>query len=87
MIAIEAKKLEMENEARKKLEEQEKKRAEHNKAVNLDLMSYRISQGISRPYTSSYFQYVPPQKDTSKSKKVPDTSSSKKVAKTRKEKK
>ena len=75
---MEAKKLEMENEARKKLEEQKKKRAEHNKTMNLDLMSYRISQGISRPYTFSYFQYVPPQKGTS---------SSKKVAKTRKEKK
>ena len=86
MIATEAKKLEMENEARKKLEEQRRKTVEH---IKLDLMSYRTSQGIAYSYTFSYFQYVSPQKDTSSSasKKAADTSSSKKVAKTRKEKK
>ena len=77
----------MENEARKKLEEQKKKRAELNKEMNLDLMSYRISQGISRPHTFSYFQHAPQQKDTSSSKKAADTSSSEKVADTSSSKK
>lgn len=66
LIAIEAKKLEMENEARRKLEEEKKKRAVHNKVMNLDLLSCRMSQGISHPWTYSYFQYVPPQKSKKK---------------------
>ena len=73
MIAIEAKKLEMENEARKKVEEEKKNRGVHNKAMNLDLLSCRMNQGISRPWTYSYFQYVPSQKYNSSKKKVPKT--------------
>ena len=58
----------MESEARIKLEEEKKKRGVHNKAMNLDLLSCRMNQGISHPWTYSYFQYVPPKKDNSKKK-------------------
>ena len=67
----------MENEARKKIEEEKKKRAAHNKKMNLDLLNSRMHQGISRPWTYSYFQYVPP-KDDSKKKKVTKTRAVKK---------
>ena len=66
---MEAKKLEAENEARRKLEEEKKKRATHNQAMNLDLLSCRMNQGISRPWTYSYFQYVPVQRKENNSKK------------------
>jgi len=63
---MEAKKLEMENEARRKLEEAKKRREVHNKVMNMDLLSCRMKQGISRPWTYSYFQYVPPKVNDSK---------------------
>ena len=56
----------MENEARRKLEEEKKKRAVHNKAMNLDLLNCRMNQGISHPWTYSYFQYVPPPQKSKK---------------------
>ena len=69
----------MEREARRKIEEQEKKRELHNKRMNSDLLSCRIHQGISRPWTSSYFQYVPvPPKDTGSEKSVTKTGTIKK---------
>lgn len=66
---MEAKKLEMENEARRKLEQEKKRRDLHNKTMNMDLLSCRMNQGISRPWTYSYFQYVPVQRKESNSKK------------------
>ncbi|XP_065910162.1 inner centromere protein B-like isoform X2 [Dysidea avara] len=65
LIAEEARRREMENDLRRHLEEEQKKREEHNRRMNMDLLSFRIGQGISRPWTYSYFQYVPV-KDTSK---------------------
>ena len=59
----------MENEFRKQLEEEQKKREERNRKMNMDLLSYRLGQGISRPWTYSYFQYVPPKDTSSKSTK------------------
>lgn len=77
---MEAKKLEMENETRRRLEENTKRRAAHNKAMNFDLLNCRMSQGISRPWTYSYFQYVPPKpkKDNSNKKRVTKTRTIKK---------
>ena len=64
----------MENEAKRKIEEQKMKREIHNKRMNMDLLSCRIHQGISRPWTNSYFQYVPvQQKDTDSKKGVTKT--------------
>lgn len=74
---MEAEKLEMENEARRLMEEQKKKRAVHNKSMNLDLLGCRMKQGITRPWTYSYFQYVPP-KDKGNKKKVKTRSTKKK---------
>ena len=75
----EAKKLSMENEATRKLEEQKIKRESHNKAMNVDLLSCRMHQGNSRPWTYIYFQYVPtPQKDTGSKKGVTKTHTIKK---------
>ena len=69
----------MEREARRKIEEQEKKRELHNKRMNLDLLSSRMNQGISRPWTYSYCQYVPaPQKDSGSEKSVTKTCTIKK---------
>ena len=79
MISSEAMRLSMEREARRKIEEEEKKRELHNKEMNLDLLSCRLNQGISRPWTYSYFQYVPtPQKDTGSVKSVTKTRTTKK---------
>ena len=47
--------------------------------MNMDLLSSRMNQGISHPWTSSYFQYVPvPQKDTGNEKSVTKTRTTKK---------
>lgn len=78
---MEAKKLEKENEARKRIEEEEKKRAIHNKTMNKDLLSCRMHQGISRPWTYSYFQYVPPKSGSPSKKKVTKSRTVKKTNK------
>ena len=79
LIALKAKKLSMENEARKKIEEEKRQRELQNKAMNRELLSYRMQQRISRPWTYSYFQHVPtPQKDTSSKKGDTKTRSIKK---------
>ena len=62
----------MENEAKRRTEEEKMKREIHNKRMNMDLLSCRIHQEISHPSTYSYFQYVPvPQKDTDSKKESP----------------
>ena len=79
LIALQAKKLSMENETRRKLEEQKIQRELQNKAMNMELLSYRMQQRISGPWTYSYFQHVPtPQKDSSSKKGVTKTRSIKK---------
>jgi len=69
LIAEEARRREIENDLRRNLEEEQKKREEHNKRMNMDLLSFRIGQGISRPWTYSYFQYVPVKDTSSKNTK------------------
>ena len=71
--------LSMKREATRKIDKQEKKRELYNKRMNIDLLSSRMNQGISRPWTSSYCQYVPaPQKDTGSEKSVIKTRTIKK---------
>ena len=48
----------MENETKRKIEKQKMKREIPNRIMNMNLLSCRIHQEISRPSTYSYFQYV-----------------------------
>lgn len=44
------------------LEESQRRREEHNAAMWRDLNGLQAGQSISRPWTFSYFRYVPPSK-------------------------
>ena len=57
LIALEAKKFSVENEARRKIKEQKMQRELQNKTMNMDLLSYRMNQRISRGHTAIFNMY------------------------------